>query len=317
MEPTARREGDVTTPTGCPDSSPQADERGQPAPSATPPRPDWKRRARRVLTFLLVLYGAWLLALYLLQNRIIFPGTYLRSAAHAPPCPSVAEPLWLETADGARVEAWFIPGRGVRPDRPGPLLVFAHGNAELIDDWPGDLRPYTNWGISLLLPEYRGFGRSTGRPTEKTLVADFLAFYERVVARPEVDPQRVIFHGRSIGNGVLAQVARRHPPAAFILESAFTSLAAMTWRYLAPSFLLRSPLHTGSVLRDLEVPALILHGRRDEIIPVRHARRLHAMIPGSRYVEFDTRHNDPMSDEPEYWPTIHDFLTEHGLLAER
>src|SRR5262249_34264176 len=96
------------------------------------------------------------------------------------------------SAEGGSVEGWVLPGDGASRDRPGPLVVFAHGNGELIDDWPELLEPYRRMGASVLLPEYRGYGRSAGSPSEEAIVGDFVQFVDRAVTRPEVDSERLV-----------------------------------------------------------------------------------------------------------------------------
>jgi pimeloyl-ACP methyl ester carboxylesterase len=103
-----------------------------------------------------------------LQRKLLFPSHLVPRPRHAAHAEVGGEQYWF---DG--VEAWLLPGRGVTAATPGPLLVFAHGNGELIDQWPPMLAPYRQRGLSVLLPEYRGYGRSAGQPSEPALVGDF------------------------------------------------------------------------------------------------------------------------------------------------
>ncbi len=274
-------------------------------------------RRKRPMTYWLLFAGTcyllWCTALLLLQERLIFPGWWMRGERGLFARPHDAEVLRVGPLG---VEAWLLPGRGVSPQRPGPLVIFAHGNGELTDDWPPQLQPYRDAGLSVLLVEYRGYGRSPGTPGQRGIVEDFVAAYDAVVARREIDPRRVVLHGRSIGGGVLVQLAARRPPAALVLESTFTSLTAMARGYLVPTLLLRHPFRSDRVLTALDVPALILHGTRDDIIPVVHARRLAKIARRAELVEFDARHNDFPPDEEAYWRTIRSFLHRAGILTE-
>ncbi|RMF81200.1 MAG: alpha/beta hydrolase, partial [Planctomycetota bacterium] len=260
------------------------------------------------MVFVVVLYGAWLLTLAVFQERLIFPGMTMRTADDALPRPDFVERFWIETPEGTRTEAWFIPGRGITPTTPGPLVVFSHGNAERIDDYPYLLTPYTEWGFSILLVEFRGFGRSTGTPGQAALTADIVAAFDRVVARPEVDASRVLLHGRSIGGAVIAQLAARRPSAAMILESSFTNLGSFAWRYGAPPLLLRHPFRTDRVVATYDRPLLLFHGTRDSIVPLSHARKLHRLAPQSKLITADAGHNDFPPDEQSYWREIEQFL---------
>ena len=200
---------------------------------------------------------------------------------------------------------------------PAPLVVFFHGNAELIDYQSTIVEGYRRLGCSVLLPEYRGYGRSAGKPSEQAIVADAVRFYDEITRRPDVDPSRIVFHGRSLGGGPAAALAARRSAKALVLESTFTSVADMASAYLAPSFLVKNKFHTDRVLPTLEIPVLIFHGTRDDIIPVAHGRRLRDLATHGTYVEYDCKHNDFPGDENEdaYWEQVAAFLRGAGVLA--
>jgi hypothetical protein len=250
-----------------------------------------------------------------LQERAIFPREYANQHALAGP-PAGVTPLWSPAPDGTRVEAWFVPGRGASAERPGPAVMFFHGNGELIDHQLSLAGWYAARGVSVLLPEYRGYGRSEGKPSQAAIVADMLRFHDDLVARPEVDRARVVFHGRSLGGGVASALAAVRPPAALILESTFTSLAALARSHGLPEALCRHPFRTDHVLPELRRPVLIFHGSEDEVIPVDHGRGLHASAPGSTYVELPGRHNDFPRDRHAYERALEAFLREAGVLLE-
>jgi fermentation-respiration switch protein FrsA (DUF1100 family) len=162
--------------------------------------------------------------------------------------------------------------------------------------------------------EYRGYGRSAGRPSAAAILADLARFHELLAARDEVDADRIVFHGRSLGGATLGTLAGRRPPAAVILESTFTSTADIARRYLIPPFLVRDRFDALAGVQSYEGPVLILHGRRDTLIPPYHAERLHAAARDATLVWFATDHNDPMPHR-EYHAAIGDFLRAHGVLA--
>lgn len=218
------------------------------------------------------------------------------------------ERWWITTPEG-RVEAFFVPGAGVSRDRPGPLLIYAHGNAEVIDPLPAWLQPYRGMGISVLMPEYRGYGRSAGSPSESAIRNDFVAFHDLATARPEVDPDRVVLHGVSLGGGAVSLLARERPPRALVLQSTFTSVADLAWEmFRAPRFLVSQRFDSIAVHRAAPRPTLILHGTRDDLIPIAHAHRMHAAIVGSELVTCEAGHNDLPPPSFEYWGTIERFL---------
>ncbi len=212
------------------------------------------------------------------------------------------------------MEAWFLPGDGVSVASPGPAVVFGHGNAELIEHWPELLAPYRQMGISVLLPEYRGYGRSAGTPSEAAIREDFLAFFARLVARPEVDPRRVVLHGRSLGGGAVCTLAERHPPAALVLQSTFTSVADVAKGWLVPRALVADRFESLPVVQRLECPVLVVHGRRDRIVPFAHGEALARSCRRGRLVAVDADHNDCPPEWGSFWREIDLFLRDAGVL---
>lgn len=248
-----------------------------------------------------------------LQRLAIFP------SFAALPDPRAAAGLagierWTLPTRAGEVEAWFLPAHGASADRPAPAVMFAHGNAELIEYWARELEPYRAMGVSVLLPEYRGYGRSAGRPSERGIVKDFVQFHDRLAERPDVDGARIVFHGRSIGGGVVCGMARHRRPAAMILMSTFTSVATLAARYLLPRRLVTDPFDNEEVLRTLDVPVLLVHGRRDRLVPASHAHELAALAPQARLVLCDAEHNDCPPDWPQFWDEVRAFLDDHDLL---
>lgn len=264
-----------------------------------------------MLILLAIAYLAWLGVLYLAQDAMIFPRLQARVRLPAGAVPAWVERLHLTTPEGASVEAWFIPGMGERDTQARRATVlFAHGNAELIDDQLPLAENYRARGLNVLLIEYRGYGGSGGRPSQDGIVPDAVAFYDTLAARPDVDPARIIFHGRSIGTGVVAQLAAQRPPAALILESPFTSVASFAWQFGAPPWLIRHPFHTDRVLPTLHCPITILHSRHDEIVPFAHGERLHALVPSSTLIELEGGHNDVLMNQPAYWAGVEKTLSQ-------
>ena len=275
----------------------------------------WRRRVIGVIVGLVVIYSIWCGALYFTQERLLFPRHFAGPATSGLPSDPFIEQLWIEPEPGVRVEAWLVRA----PDDEGntgprPLIVYFHGNGELIEHALGVAGVYRRLGVNVLLPEYRGYGRSGGRPSEKAIVGDAERFVAMALQRDGVDPARVIYHGRSLGGGVACTLAARRSATALVLESTFTSVASMARKYLVPMFLLRSPFQSDRVLRTYTAPVLIMHGRQDGIIPVTHGRRLHEMAAGSTYVEVDAGHNNFPPDWNWYEQQLGDFLAAHGFI---
>jgi len=228
----------------------------------------------------------------------------------APPRPADAEPVWLSASD-ARIEAWYLPPTGgVGLAGPAPLLLFAHGNGELIDYWPGEFDEPREWGLGVLLVEYPGYGRSAGRASEPTIAAGMLAAYDWAAAEPRIDRARIIAYGRSLGGGATCALIGARPLAGLILESAFTSVRAFARGFGAPGFLVRDPFDNLARLQRYQGPLLVIHGENDREIPVRHGKALAAAVPAAELRLLPCGHNDC----PRQWSLIKTFLARHRLL---
>jgi len=255
--------------------------------------------------------------MYCIQDRIVFPV----DQAPAPlPRPVRADIVVtkLDLDSGEQVESWFLPAAGVSAHKPAPVVMFFHGNAELIDYQDDIVRQYHELGISVLLPEYRGYGHSGGSPSQDAIREDCVHFYDKLIERADVDASRIVFHGRSLGGGVACDVATQRKPAGLILQSTFASAAEMAHDYLTPSFLAKHPFRNDRVVSGIGIPLLIFHGTRDTIIPVHHGRHLRDLAPGAVYIEYDCGHNDwpGRGNEQRFWDEIKDFLSQSGILPE-
>lgn len=240
-----------------------------------------------------------------------------RSAGRPAPAldPDAAEGLerWtLEVEDGARVEAIYLPATS--GPTPGPAVIYAHGAESRIEESIEMLAPYRRMGLAVLLPEYRGYGGSGGRPGEAEILGDFAHFFDRLVDRPEIDGARVVLHGRSLGGGVVGALSDRRRAAALVLESTFTSVPDLASRWGAPMFVFTDRFDTRDVLMRSSTPALILHGVDDEHVPFRHAVELHRVAWDSRLVAYHAGHGDLPHTEAAYWSRIRAFLVEVGVI---
>ncbi len=262
-----------------------------------------------------MIYLALFLVAYLslvgcMQRKVIYPvaGQPLPQGLAIPP----GVETWATDHRQGQTQAFFMPGDGVTPDAPGPVVIYAHGNGELIQHYPFYAQRYTQQGISVLVPEYRGYGSSDGKPTKARIDADFAAFYQQLTQHPLVDGDRIVFHGRSLGGGVIASLAQQHPPAALILESTFTSTSDMAKRLFTPPFLILDRYDVNATLAEYDGPVLIVHGTRDQIIPIAMSQRNHDTARQSTYHTYEMTHNDP-------WPQaflddIDAFLVEARIL---
>lgn len=266
---------------------------------------DAVRRIAGMLATVVAILGVYWLLLFIAQRSMLFqpPGI-----AGAPARPADARQIWLATSAG-EVEAWYLPPLTVAAG-PAPLLLFAHGNAELIDFWPAEFEEPRRRGVSVLLLEYPGYGRSQGRPSQRTISAATLAAYDWALRQPGIDPNRIVGYGRSVGAGAVCTLIGERQLAGIVLESSFTSVRAFARRYGAPAFLVRDPFDNLAALREYDGPVLVVHGARDDVIPTEHGRALAAAAPRAELYIADCAHND--CERP--WERVTSFLARHGLL---
>jgi pimeloyl-ACP methyl ester carboxylesterase len=263
-----------------------------------------------------VCYCLYCILVFLVQRSILFPRNQI-------PMPSPAKPvnpmpslhrIWLEAA-GAQIEAWFIAPAAGATAQPAPAVIFAHGNGELIDDWPEMLQNFSRMGIGLLLVEYPGYGRSSGTPTKDTIAQAFVAAYDTLVSYKEVDPRRIILFGRSVGGGAVCALALKRPAAALILMSTFTSVRSMASKFLVPPFLIRDPFDNLEAVRQYRGPLLLIHGRHDRIVPYENSVRLHRAAHNSSLLDYNAGHNDCPPDWKRFWKDAAEFFAKSDIVS--
>ena len=242
-----------------------------------------------LVRILALAYLGYVALLFVLQRSLLFPGTRLASPHALDSAPHGVEQVWLGTSFG-RVEAWFFDGSN---GPPTATLIFAHGNGELIDHWRLEMEDFADLGFNVLLVEFPGYGHSEGKPTRATLHEAFTKGYDWLIERSQVDPERVVAWGRSIGGGVASDLALSRPVKALILQSTFSSMATLARRsFGTPGFLLRDRYDVARAVAQFEGPVLLLHGARDEVIPYRHSERIAGVRDGLDVIALDCGHND-------------------------
>ena len=220
-------------------------------------------------------------------------------------------PVALDTEDGLALLAWHAP-----PRAPGaPSLVYFHGNAGHIGMRGFKVRAYLNAGLGVLLTTWRGYSGNPGAPSEAGLYADGRAARAFLRARGCADGRHILY-GESLGTGVAVHLARETAPAALVLEAPFTSIAEVAARrfpFLPVGPLIVDRFDSARKIGAAAAPLLIVHGERDEIIPARLARRLHARAPEPKEAVFipDAGHAD--LQDFGLAAIVLDFLARHGL----
>jgi uncharacterized protein len=236
----------------------------------------------------------------LLNSLLFFPARkMLATPAQAE---LVFDDLAIATDDGARLHGWWVPAcAGSVPAH----LLFCHGNAGNVGDRVMHVALLSAAGLDVLLFDYRGYGRSAGRPSELGTYRDARAARSALMARPDVDPDRVVYLGESLGGAVALELALEHPPAGLVLVSTFTSVRDMARRHypMLPPVLVPDAYPSLRRVRELRAPLLVLHGDRDEIVPLLHAEALFEAAPDPKQLHIieGVGHNDLVTLAGDEW----------------
>ncbi len=219
------------------------------------------------------------------------------------------EDLHLTAADGTSIHAWFVP---LKPQ--SPVLVFCHGNAGNISHRLDKLMILRRAGASVLLFDYRGYGRSSGRPDEQGIYLDAEAAYRWLAEEKKISADRIAIHGESLGGAVAMELALRRRASGLILESTFTSVVDMckhAFPFLPANLLVRFRYDTLSKISKLSCPVLVMHSQDDDIVPFAMGRRLFDAAPGPKtFFEMRGSHNEGFLDMgPAYEKAMADFLS--------
>jgi pimeloyl-ACP methyl ester carboxylesterase len=265
-----------------------------------------------VLKWLLVaaalLYGGFVTALYVLQRTMMYPAPNVPRTSPAAAGFPQAEEIVLDTQDGEHVIAWHVP-----PKDGKPVVIFFHGNGEVLPWRVPRFRALTEDGTGLLAVSFRGYGGSSGTPSEAGLLLDGEAAYR--LATAHYPAQRIVLWGYSLGSGVAVAVGAKHPIGALILEAPYTStvdIAAAMFPYVPVRWFLRDQFHSDGRIARINAPLLVMHGEKDTVIAVHFGERLFALAPGrKRLVRFPEGTHVNL-DEQGAIAAVRAFLTELG-----
>lgn len=236
------------------------------------------KRLKKLIFIALFLYLFLIMAAFLSQEKLIFHPEQL-SKDFRFDLSEGAEEAFLNTVDGEKINALFFPGS------KNEVILYFHGNAGSLAGWQQVSDDFTDKGYSLLIIDYRGYGKSSGEITEKGLYLDAEAAYQFLTETKEFLPDDIIIYGRSIGSGIATELARRYQTKGLVLESPFSSLkklANQKMPFLFPSLFLQFHFDNINKLDSISCPVLLIHGEQDTLIPVSHARNLYQAYSGKK-----------------------------------
>ena len=201
------------------------------------------------------------------------------------------EEVRLVAADGVRLSGWYLPA-----PRAKHALLYCHGNAGDIRDWVHAAPPFVSAGVSVLIWDYRGYGKSRGTPSERGLILDGEAAWTWLATRASEDELPVAVLGKSLGSAIACALASKHHLDALILDSAFTSMREVISHHVPWS-------QTGAIPRlfesidlasSIHCPTLVIHGGRDHLVPLEQGTRLYQALSGPKTMRVikQAGHND-------------------------
>lgn len=263
-----------------------------------------------LLGWAVAVYAGVALYLYVFQARYVyFPQLPSRSVTDTPADIGLAfEAVSLGTRDGETLAGWYIPAPAARG-----ALLYLHGNGGHIGHRLDQIEVFHRLGLDVLIIDYRGYGASSGRPSEDGTYLDALAAWNHLTQERRIAPERIVVFGESLGGAIAAWLAARHTPAGLILYASFSSVADLARALfpMYPAWLVRYRYDTRAALDRVSCPLLILHSPADEIIPFSHGQALLAAAhEPKRLVELRGGHNDALLLSREiYAREIDAFLT--------
>ncbi len=262
-----------------------------------------------LLSLAVVLYFAAIAIVWALQARFIYyPGEPTRELVATPADVGLAfEDVHFEADDGVALHGWFVPGVS------DATVLYFHGNAGNISHRLPIIHLLHELGMAVMIVDYRGYGRSAGTPGERGTYRDALAAWRYLTVTRGIGEQSIVVYGRSLGGAVASWLANEVDPAGLILESTFTSIAAMARQAFPwlPGRLARIRYDTLSRIGTVRCPILLLHSRQDRMIPYRHAESLLAAADGgTRLVTLAGDHNEThAASGSDFTAALREFLS--------
>lgn len=283
-------------------------------PGMIPQRRPWWRGLLRLAILAGVTYLGVIIVFLFLENALLFHPIRASEDWLPPPSREVQD-VEFRTAEGDRIHGWWWPVPGAQG-----ALLYAHGNAGNLSHRGDALAPLVqSLGVSVLIFDYPGYGRSSGRPSESSCYAAGDAAYDWLTQRQQVPPGNLLLYGKSLGGGVMTELASRRPHRALILVKTFTSIpdmATQLYPWLPARWMVRSRFDSLEKIGRCTRPVFIAHGDCDDLIPCSHGERLSAaanepkqflLLPGCG-------HNDLLN--PDFFPVLRQFLDRYAPLRD-
>ena len=263
----------------------------------------------KIAASILIVYCAFMALLYFSQEKFLFfPQTVSSSKIKQIEMKyKNAEEIALKTPDNVYIKGWFVKNGTAKRT---PLVIYFGGNGDELSNMIKESQNFGNW--SLVLINYRGYGKSEGKPGEKEFYSDALTIYDYFSERPDVDGSNIIVFGRSIGTGVAVYLANKRPLKGVILVSPYDniiSLAEREFPYVPVGLILKHRFDSISEASSIKIPLLVLTADADKTVPQEYSQKLAAKWGGPHGIVMikGKGHND-INSSPLYWQSVNDFL---------
>jgi len=243
-----------------------------------------------ILTGIVIIYLALVILVYLFQSYLIyFPD---KTLVMNPGQIGISyEKIFLHTSDHVKIHSWYMFA-----ENPKGTILFCHGNAGNISHRFESIQIFYQLGLNVFIFDYRGFGKSDGKPDEEGTYKDAEAAWDYLINEKKISPDKIIIFGRSLGSAVAAWLAKEKQPAAVILESSFTSvpdMAAKIYPFLPVRLLSKFDYPTKEYVAQIRSPKLFIHSKGDELIPFSHGQKnFELAAEPKQFLEIHGSHND-------------------------
>jgi fermentation-respiration switch protein FrsA (DUF1100 family) len=289
-----------------------------------------------ITAILLIAYIGWGVTLYLLQPKLLyFP---VREMLYTPAELGLDfENIIFESADGLRLSGWYIPAPlenrtktasvqvggsflTAPADNSQFTILFCHGNGGNMTHCLDSIDIIHDLGLNCFVFDYRGYGNSEGKPSEKGTYLDAEAAYKWLTEKKKISPDSIIVFGRSLGGSIAAQLAGKSQIGALVIESTFTSYADIGrkfYPYMPVRWFARFSYDTVRYIKDVLCPVMLIYSRDDEIVPFEFGLEIYdAANEPKKFVEIFGSHNDSFLASAEMykkaWTDWAEFLKKHG-----
>ncbi len=241
----------------------------------------------------------------------------IRSIEHTPHDIALEyEEVNLATGDGVNISGWFVPA-----ESPQATFILAHGNGGNISHRLEKIKILHGLNLNVFIFDYRGYGKSSGSPSEEGFYEDARACYEYLVNVKKIPANEIVGYGESLGGAVIIELALNNEVGGIIIESSFTSVSDMgrTIFPFIPAAIYKTKFDSLSKMKNIRVPALIFHSQDDEIVPFKFGKKLYEAAPASKeFIELRGGHNDAfLVSEKVFTEGIELFLSRLYGLSHR